>query len=63
MEQFVGIDNDNTPMDLAVYADSLDTVKGALESGANRIYFEVPPKNLNILCSDSKNLKSILMVL
>ncbi len=59
MEQFVGIDNDNTLMDIAVYADSLDTVKGALESGANRIYFEVPPKNLNILCSDSKNLKSM----
>ena len=57
MEQFVEID-DNTKIDLAVYADSLDTVKGALESGVNRIYFEVPPKNLKISCSDSKNLES-----
>ena len=58
-KQFVGIDNDNILIDLAVYADSLETVKGALESRANRIYFEVPPKNLNILCSDSKNLDSM----
>jgi U32 family peptidase len=59
MEQFVEIDDNKKTLDLAVYADSLDTVKGALESGANRIYFEVPPKNLKLSCSDSKNLQSM----
>ena len=59
IEQFVEIVDDNTMINLAVYADSLDTVKGALESGVNRIYFEVPPKNLKISCSDSKNLESM----
>jgi putative protease len=37
---------------LAVYADSIDTVKGALEGGAERVYFEPNPmKNYRNICN------------
>ena len=37
---------------MSVYSDSLETVKGALEGGAKRIYFEPnPAKNFNYNCN------------
>jgi U32 family peptidase len=45
---------------LAVYADGLDTVKGSLESGAKRVYYEPKPtqncnKNCNHCYQNNKN--------
>ena len=57
-KEVIEIDNNNN-IDLAVYSDNLDTVKGALEKGIKRIYFEVGADNLNILCSNPKNLETI----
>ncbi|MDD3985714.1 MAG: U32 family peptidase, partial [Methanobacterium sp.] len=53
------IETNNNILDLAVYADNVDAVKGALENGVKRIYFEVDPDNLNIPCASSKNLETM----
>ena len=43
---------DSNGITLSVYTDSLDNVKGALESGAKRVYFEPnPTKNCNDNCN------------
>ena len=45
---------DNYKMVLAVYADSLDTIKGALEGGAKRIYYEpLITHEISKLCSQT----------
>ena len=47
-------------MVLAVYANSLETVKGALEGGAKRIYFEPTPHKVLKDISTIKNSKGSL---
>ena len=43
---------DSNGITLSVYTDSLDNVKGALEAGAKRVYFEPnPTKNCNDNCN------------
>ena len=37
---------------LAVYADSIDTVRGSLDGGAKRVYYEPNPKNCKNICNN-----------
>ena len=59
-EQFEEPEKYSWNMLLAVYANSLETVKGALEGGAKRIYFEPTPHKVLKDISTIKNSKGSL---